>query len=841
MTTKINTKLEAYKLIHDPTRLFSLLFSKYGDIDEDYYLLIINQLVFNKSSHLNVFYKEKKIIDDKGEFMRRFYLNKESLKRIPKLNEYYKNYHIFFCKPTLTDFVMGNVLKNYEDNKAEIFYKNNYKDSNINKDDNDKSEKWESSSLSSLDNITYNKIIFDKKNRELIDNDLDSKNITISLTLESLKANKNNNGPNQNFISEGNSDKENSFIKSIKNIVYYQESKKKKTNIIRNNNIIIKEIVKNKNNINNKKNYNDNNNNIDNKMNNLNNICTKINENIKNKKNSKNEKALFEKQDNINNHKDNKEKNNHSKLLNKLNIHNSLFSLTRKTQIKVNKKNSNNKHMRNNYDNNKNNIFLSPQASKNYFKNITSRISEFNKYKPMNLKNSKRNKSYRLHNNYFYKNQLIKNNPTMVINNSKNYIYYNNQFLDINLKNHSATSKNKNINNNINHKNFSNNNIKSNHPQIIKYNQFLMMNNNNIKKHKNNKTFDLNMIDAQKNVKIFTKSKNFMYNLKKMTQSSNNSPMNIEYNGLVSKFNLFKSGVSSPYHNINNIKGNRHFNNFQSNNKLSMNQTTNFNENKKFLISNSIENNMHLKSLSPKSISNNISINNEKKQELLNKISFNKINNNFKNQNSKNKIKIPVRHNKNSISYSNSNYNINFNNLIFYGPSTPTSFIDDINYNIINNNNQNLNKINANFYMMNINNLYNNSRNKIKFIANNSNSKVKTHTNSQSKKTKISENEKHNSNIKKSGLSFNEKKIPFAVNRQFIGKIKNLGNASIKEKSNKIKMNHLYQHFKNNTNIKKKNNKSFSISDNEKNSENGRDKIDKRKFSLINLRGISGN
>jgi hypothetical protein len=250
---------------------------------------------------------------------------------------------------------------------------------------------------------------------------------------------------------------------------------------------------------------------------------------------------------------------------------------------------------------------------------------------------------------------------------------------------------------------------------------------------------------------------------------------------------------------------------------------------------------MHLKSLSPKSISNNISINNEKKQELLNKISFNKINNNFKNQNSKNKIKIPVRHNKNSISYSNSNYNINFNNLIFYGPSTPTSFIDDINYNIINNNNQNLNKINANFYMMNINNLYNNSRNKIKFIANNSNSKVKTHTNSQSKKTKISENEKHNSNIKKSGLSFNEKKIPFAVNRQFIGKIKNLGNASIKEKSNKIKMNHLYQHFKNNTNIKKKNNKSFSISDNEKNSENGRDKIDKRKFSLINLRGISGN
>ena len=29
----VNTKLEAYNLVHDPTRLLSLLFSKYGDIE----------------------------------------------------------------------------------------------------------------------------------------------------------------------------------------------------------------------------------------------------------------------------------------------------------------------------------------------------------------------------------------------------------------------------------------------------------------------------------------------------------------------------------------------------------------------------------------------------------------------------------------------------------------------------------------------------------------------------------------------------------------------------------------------------------------------------------------
>ena len=103
-SSEVDTKLAAYKLVHDPARLLSLLFSKYGDIEEDYYLLISNQLIFNKSSHLNILYKEKKLIEDKEEYMRRFYNKKETLKRIPKLNDYYKNYHIFFCKPTLTDF-----------------------------------------------------------------------------------------------------------------------------------------------------------------------------------------------------------------------------------------------------------------------------------------------------------------------------------------------------------------------------------------------------------------------------------------------------------------------------------------------------------------------------------------------------------------------------------------------------------------------------------------------------------------------------------------------------------------------------------------------------------------
>ena len=55
---KVNTKLEAYKLVHDPTRLFVLLYSKYGDIDEDFFLLYTNQILYNRLTHFNITYKE---------------------------------------------------------------------------------------------------------------------------------------------------------------------------------------------------------------------------------------------------------------------------------------------------------------------------------------------------------------------------------------------------------------------------------------------------------------------------------------------------------------------------------------------------------------------------------------------------------------------------------------------------------------------------------------------------------------------------------------------------------------------------------------------------------------
>ena len=64
------------------------------------------------------------------------------------------------------------MIQSYEDDRGELFYKKNFEDSNSK--DEDKSDKHNSESLSSLDNITDNKIIFTKKTKKIIDKNLES-------------------------------------------------------------------------------------------------------------------------------------------------------------------------------------------------------------------------------------------------------------------------------------------------------------------------------------------------------------------------------------------------------------------------------------------------------------------------------------------------------------------------------------------------------------------------------------------------------------------------------------------------------------------------------------------
>ena len=218
----INTKLQAYKLIHDPTRLLMLLYSKYGDIEEDLNFLYINQILYNRPSHYNTIFKEYQYLDYLDEFLKRFYHLKESISRIPKLNDYYKNYHLFFCRPIFRNYKISILMHNYGDNRAEIFYKKNYATTN---DEEEERESSNETSLSSLDNITDNKNIFDKKTRFMIDNNQNSNKCT--LTLDSSRQLKSN----FNLLTKRS--KDDSFIKSISPLVNYQGAfgpKKKKNN-----------------------------------------------------------------------------------------------------------------------------------------------------------------------------------------------------------------------------------------------------------------------------------------------------------------------------------------------------------------------------------------------------------------------------------------------------------------------------------------------------------------------------------------------------------------------------------------------------------------------------------
>ena len=216
----VNTKLEAYKLIHDPAHLLSLLYSKYGDIEDDYFISYTNQLLFNISSKFNRKYKESQYINNIQEFLRRYYRKREIKERIPKLSDYYKNYVLFFCRPFFKQINMGKIVYNYQDKKAEIFYKNNYSQSldyekekaNKNKGNSNKKSFDE---LSSLDNITNNKIIFDDRTKKIIDNEL------CTLTLETSMINKNNLNDNNDIYQGELISKRSNANNSFEKVVHY--------------------------------------------------------------------------------------------------------------------------------------------------------------------------------------------------------------------------------------------------------------------------------------------------------------------------------------------------------------------------------------------------------------------------------------------------------------------------------------------------------------------------------------------------------------------------------------------------------------------------------------------
>ena len=560
---QIDTKYEAYRLIHDPTRLITLLFSKYGDIEEDFYFLYINQLIYNLPTKFNCLFKEIKFTNLSHDYLKRHYKMKECIERIPKLSNYYKNYHLFFCRPTLRHYKLSKLMCNFQDKKAEIFYKNNYKESkeNISVEKEENNKKNSSFSFSSLDNITNNKIIFDKQTKKILDKsetELKNNNYYNTLMLETSRSNLlMNNG----LISKRTGD-ESSFEKIIHNLVDYQYNKnKKKSNKAYTKSKKIKNIMINTDNSN---------------------RFSKIKYNISQSQRASHKFYSF------------KMYNNNSKVLNnkdnKINSNNTSNSNNYINKI-IKNKNKNKKKSLYTLNNNGYNTSTTTLLTKNNNGKI-SNIKEFNINYPITTTNKDSNKNH----TYIYSNNNTINN--IGNNNNSNIIQKINSNSNYNTK---SNTKKKNLkledNSNNNSKNFS---------KLTEYLKQIKLKENNLNpknslhkknclsigdKDNKNLLFNLNnkkritkkKITLNKNLKIsitngninsnvqkikHNKNKTFDYNSMNSTSNNltkNNIVIREEYNVLLNK--IPKNETYKIKFDINNFQNNQNKNNFSKINK----------------------------------------------------------------------------------------------------------------------------------------------------------------------------------------------------------------------------------------------------------------------------------
>ena len=134
---------------------------------------IVEYLLNNADCHLVSIFKEKMLTDYVDEFLRREYNINECKERIPKFSIYYKNYLQFFCKPTYNNFKFNDLIQNYGEKKAELYYKDHYQGGLTNEDEDNGFEESSSDETTNKENeyeFNENGEIFNKIVKEKLDN-----------------------------------------------------------------------------------------------------------------------------------------------------------------------------------------------------------------------------------------------------------------------------------------------------------------------------------------------------------------------------------------------------------------------------------------------------------------------------------------------------------------------------------------------------------------------------------------------------------------------------------------------------------------------------------------------
>ena len=122
---------------------FKILEAKHNSTPELYLNKCLNILIKKKKCHLLAYFNEMSInTSNIKEYLKRYYLYKETKERIPKYVSYYKNYLTYFCKPFFISYTLNKKMTKHMEKVAQIFYNENYGDDEE-KDENEKNQKKE--------------------------------------------------------------------------------------------------------------------------------------------------------------------------------------------------------------------------------------------------------------------------------------------------------------------------------------------------------------------------------------------------------------------------------------------------------------------------------------------------------------------------------------------------------------------------------------------------------------------------------------------------------------------------------------------------------------------------
>jgi hypothetical protein len=393
------------------------LSTKHNCTDENFYKYISNILIDNVDCHMVSIFKENMLTDYIDEFLRRLYKPKESKERIPKFSKYYRNYLLFFCKPTFRNFRINKIINKNGEKKAEIYYKNNYQGGKSQEDDENNGFAQSSSSddnknkKENIENLKNLAQLFDESLKEKIENVTvmtsmnSSINNTINLKIDNEKI---------EVFSENKCDKSNDT--TLHDIMDIIKNKKHKKNIMSRNEKtdmqkIKKDLIKSKEEKNNeivKSIKNNDNNSYKNIRKKSKNNDKKINININNILNAKYGTHFLLNQGYLNK-----------------NFKDKIRKIIKSNNININNKNIINKN------NNDNDIYInvSPTSfTKNTNKNVNN---EININKPKNKSTSQNKK---------------KSNKKIIINNNSSDILYKNNSNNNNKKKNKSKSKSRNKN-----------------------------------------------------------------------------------------------------------------------------------------------------------------------------------------------------------------------------------------------------------------------------------------------------------------------------------------------------------------------------------------------------------